>query len=141
MRQRDEVFCLLMNLRPKTYGLCCLDHKICCQIVGKIVEALAYFKKYHNKIAILEACFEKEVGKGGRHAMTIGKEGKKHITHLPTVPPTHYQCSPEYGIQHGAECVHDVMQTANYSAMRLHYSAGKLHDWFTYLICGRQLCL
>ena len=28
-----------------------------------------------------------------------------------------------YGIQHGAECVHDVVQTAkNYSAMRLHYS-------------------
>jgi hypothetical protein len=40
--------------------------------------------------------------------------------------------SPEYGIQHGAECVHDVVQTAkNYSAMRLHYSAGKLHGWFT----------
>ena len=36
-----------------------------------------------------------------------------------------------YGIQHGAECVHDVVQTANYSAMRLHYSAGKLHGWFT----------
>ena len=36
-----------------------------------------------------------------------------------------------YGIQHGAECVHDVVQTANYSAMKLHYSAGKLHGWFT----------
>ena len=43
-----------------------------------------------------------------------------------------------YGIQHGAECVHDVVQTANYSAMRLHYSAGKLHGWFTYDIMLRR---
>jgi hypothetical protein len=38
-----------------------------------------------------------------------------------------HQRSPEYGIQHS---VLRVVQTANYSAMRLHYgkySAGKLH--------------